>query len=166
MKILDSNIWIAFFNERDSQHEKAQKLMKSVKTPIAMPEYVIVETCNILLAKASKEDADSFLNFALDNEEVVLLLSNGNLFFETVSYFQKTTKRILSFVDISLLCLSKSYEIATFDRKLEKELKRKSPLKEFFELRKKISTKMTTKDIIKSVHKGKLSYDPKKRKTF
>jgi len=125
MKILDSNIWIAFFNEKDSQHDKAQKIIREVKSPVAVTEYVVIETCNILLAKARKEDADFFINFTLDNEDVVLLLSNGNLFFETVSSFQKITKRSLSFVDISLLCLSRNYEIVTFDKKLSNELKRK-----------------------------------------
>jgi len=125
MKTFDSNIWIAYFHEGDSQHKKALELFKSSKYPIAISEYVIVETCNILLSKATKKIADLFLQFVLDNEDIVLFLSDESLFSETVSCFRSTEGKNLSFVDISLLCLSKECEIVTFDRKLNQELKKK-----------------------------------------
>ncbi|MFA4845144.1 MAG: hypothetical protein WC654_01120 [Patescibacteria group bacterium] len=34
MTILDSNIWIALFHKEDSQHPKAQALMKKLPMPI------------------------------------------------------------------------------------------------------------------------------------
>lgn len=166
MKILDSNIWIALFHENDNQNKKAIELFKGLNLPVAITEYVVLETCSILAKKASKKVADKFLEEILDNQDVLLLLSNESYFWEVISGFKEMPSNNLSFVDISLLCLSKSYEVVTFDRKLNNELNKKSPLREFFELRKKFKTKMTVKDIIKAAHKGRLSYDPKKRKTF
>lgn len=125
MKIFDSNIWIAFFNEEDSQHKKALDLFNSPEYPIAITEYAIVETCNVLLSKATKRDADLFLQFVLDNEDVVFLLSDESLFSETVSRFRQLDGQKLSFVDISLLCFSDVHEVVTFDRRLSKELKSK-----------------------------------------
>jgi len=129
MKIFDSNIWIAYFHEIDSQHGKALKLFNSSRYPIAITEYVVVETCNILLAKATKEIADLFINYVLDNEDVVLLLSDSSLFFETIGCFLEKDKKGLSFVDLSLVCLGKKHKIMTFDKKLNNEISRRSSRK-------------------------------------
>jgi predicted nucleic acid-binding protein len=138
MKIFDSNIWIAYFHEEDNQHEKAREIFLETKYPIAITEYIIIETCNVLLAKTQKENANSFIDFALDNEDVVLLLSNGGLFFETISRFRQKTNRKLSFVDLSLACLGKDHKIVTFDRKLNNELNRESASTKPTRKRKKI----------------------------
>ena len=129
MKIIDSNIWIAFFNESDSQNEKAIKLLENVKLPVAITEYVVLETCSVLANKASKKIADKFLEEILDNQDVTLLLSDENYFWEVISRFKKTPEKFFSFVDISLLCLSKQYEIISFDKKLDNEIKRKGKIK-------------------------------------
>lgn len=124
MKILDSNVWIALFHESDSQNLRAKNLFKNLKLPVAITEYIVLETCSILARKASKKIADNFLSEALDNEDVILLSSKENYFWEVASRFKKIPSKNFSFVDVSLLCLSKNYEIVTFDRKLNSELKK------------------------------------------
>ncbi len=123
MKILDSNIWIAFFNIEDSQHNKAQKIFKVLENEkIIITEYIILEVASVLLNKAGRGVANTFIEMAIDNEDVELLLSDEDIFKITLMRFQQGFKKKLSFIDASLVCLSGEYEIMTFDKDLKNEI--------------------------------------------
>lgn len=123
MKIFDSNIWVAFLNINDSQHKKANKIFTSLDNgKIIITEYIIGEVATILLFKAGKEIADKFIELVLDNKNIEVLLSDGYIFKDTISRFQQGFKKKLSFIDVSLVCLSDSYEVMTFDDDLKREL--------------------------------------------
>ncbi|MBM3255901.1 MAG: type II toxin-antitoxin system VapC family toxin [Candidatus Moranbacteria bacterium] len=123
MKVIDSSVWIAFFHEKDSLHQRARKLLGGIAFPIAVTEYVIMETCTVLSAKSSKKIANMFLAEIVDNEDVRILFSAEDLFWETVRRFERSSGKNLSFVDVSLVCLSDQYQIVTFDEKLKKVIK-------------------------------------------
>ena len=124
MTILDSNVWIAFFNESDNQHKKAEKVFRKIGDSIIITEYVILEVASVLTIRASKNIADKFIEFVVDNENIKILLSNENSFKRIVKNFLNYPKSNLSFVDISLLNLSGKYDIITFDKNLEKAVKK------------------------------------------
>lgn len=124
MRIFDTNIWVAYLNTADSQHAKATKLFeKHSQDQLAIPEYVILEVSTILAQRASKQIANQFLDFALDNENIAVLFANRELFDNTVAAFQQQRSKRLSFVDTALVALAKEHQVITFDKALNRALK-------------------------------------------
>lgn len=123
MMILDSNVWIALYYEEDSQHKKALRLAPSFLR-IAIPEYIILETSTILLVKVGKEASEKFLDHVFDNREITILFSTREFFQETVKVFREKNDKKLSAIDASLLHLSAEHEVITFDKDLEKAIKK------------------------------------------
>lgn len=123
MMILDSSVWVALFSERDSQYHKALKIAPSFKS-VAITEYIVLETSTLLFAKAGKETAEKFFEYALNNKEVELLFSSQDMFYGTLQLFRKAKDKKLSFVDTSLLYLSSEHEVITFDKELGKAIKK------------------------------------------
>ncbi len=122
MLIIDSNVWVALFNKNDSQHNKAKSFFDKLEMKVIIPEYVFIEVSTILLIKAGKNIAKKFIEIAQDNSDVEICLSSGELFLNTLRIFKNSAKDKLSFVDISLLFLSESYKIITFDKNLQKAI--------------------------------------------
>ncbi len=124
MIVVDSSVWVALYNELDNQHQKAVGLSASL-SDVALPEYVLLETCTLLLAKAGEDAAEKFLEYSLDSAEVTVLYSSPDFVQETVRLFRRLKNRKLSFVDISLLLLSQSHEVVTFDKALQKAIQKR-----------------------------------------
>lgn len=122
--ILDTNIWVAYTNKSDSQHEKARGILELIKEKVIIPEYVLVETLNVLSVKLGKKDADDFLSGILKSENIVMLWCTHELREELLSFFVSNKIEKLSFVDQSLLFLSKKYKVVTFDKVLLKHIGR------------------------------------------
>lgn len=128
MTILDSNVWIAFFYESDSQHKKAEQILKNLGAFIVVPEYVVVEVSSILRFNAGEKISNMFLDSIFDNENTGILPSDENFFNSVVENFKNYENRRLSFVDTALLCLSESYDVITFDKDLQKAIKRNNKI--------------------------------------
>ena len=47
MIILDSNIWIAYLNKNDNQHNKAVSFFDKIKENILITEYIILEVATV-----------------------------------------------------------------------------------------------------------------------
>ncbi|MCD6149611.1 PIN domain-containing protein [bacterium] len=124
MTILDSNIWIAFFNENDNQHKKAEKVIKELgSNSVVVPEYIVTEIASILCFKAGKEVANDFIKNIIDNKDIKILLSNKLFFSNVIDNFVNLDGHKLSFIDMAILYLSKTYEVITFDKNLGKAIK-------------------------------------------
>lgn len=123
MKIFDSNFWIAYFDKNDSQHKKAVAVFER-ESSFLVTEYCILETASILARKAGKENAEVFLDNVFENRDISVLYSHRNFFAGTVESFRKSKNKNLSFVDMSLLYLSREHEVITFDKDLEKAIKK------------------------------------------
>ncbi len=124
MKILDSNVWISFFNKNDINHKKASKILALLfKGEIYLTDYIILEVSTILLQKASKDIANSFVEFVQDAININIIYSQELLFDKYLEFFKNNNYLKLSFVDQSLVFLSKDFEIITFDKELLKVLK-------------------------------------------
>lgn len=122
MTILDSNIWIAFFNKNDNQHRKASLIFSKIKDEILISEYIVLEVCTVLAIRVNKKIADNFLEIVLHNQDVQILPSSSDFFHKSIKNFLDYKHKDLSFVDISLLNLAKNYKLLTFDKKLEKAI--------------------------------------------
>ena len=118
--VFDSNVWIAYLANDDSQHEKACLLFEKFKA-IVVPEYVILEVATVLSQKKDQKTAQSFVKMLRATEGLEILLAGSDLFFEFMDFYITQPKNKLSFVDVSLLYLSsQGLKVVTFDRELEK----------------------------------------------
>ena len=123
MTILDSNIWIAFFVEYDSNHQKSKSIIKKLNgNNIFITEYIILEVSTVILNKVNREKASDFLEYILNHNQVDLL-QDDKIFIQKSQKFKEQLGN-LSFVDTSLLCLSKKYQIISFDKKLNNQIKK------------------------------------------
>ncbi|MBI3335788.1 MAG: type II toxin-antitoxin system VapC family toxin [Candidatus Portnoybacteria bacterium] len=122
MTILDANVWVAFFYKDDALHTKAEKIFQLCERPVVMPEYVILEVSSVLSRKAGKKIADGFLELVMNSKDIEVLFSQDQFFIEVVEFFKRRPEENLSFVDAALLYLSKSYQIITFDKSLQKAM--------------------------------------------
>ena len=122
LTILDSNVWIAFFDEEDSTHKKAVGIFKKLKvSELAVTEYIILEVATILKKYVGLDVANNFL-FKLA-QEYITIIEDENLLKETIKIFANSAHNNLSFVDCSLVYLSGKYKVITFDKKLANKLK-------------------------------------------
>lgn len=124
MVILDTNIWYAHLSEEDFRHDRAEKIFESLDDDILIPEYILLELCTLLARRKKKEIADRFIDMAENNDRTELLPSSPLFFKEVREAFKDTESHRLSFVDVALLLLSRSYTVMTFDQTLYKLLKK------------------------------------------
>lgn len=124
MIILDSNIWIALFTENDSQHKKALTLFDTITTRVGIPEYVFIEVCSVLVIRASKETANTFIDTTQKNSNAQIIASDEQFLTATIDYFVQEPHPGLSFIDVSLLYLSRTHTVLTFDEQLGRAIKK------------------------------------------
>ena len=124
MIILDSNIWIAYLNEADSTHQRALKIFQKTNVKdILITEYLLLEIVTILKQIQGYKLAQEFIQLLTDKN--ISFVESKNFYAETLLLFQSLKENKLSFVDVSLLHLSKKYEVRTFDKSLQKALVKK-----------------------------------------
>jgi len=121
MLIFDTNIWIAYLIESDSTHKKAVRLFKQTKSKdILITEYLLLEIVTVLKQVEGFEMAQKFIQQITD--ENISFIESRHFCAQTLLLFQSLKENKLSFVDVSLLYLSKEYEVKTFDKELGKAL--------------------------------------------
>lgn len=121
--ILDTNVWIAYLEQADSQHEKALSIFDLIDQKIWIPEYVLVEILNFLVIKIDKNRADEVLTMFFHNKDIEIIWNSEEFRAQLLSFFVSNKIEKLSFVDQSLLFMSKRYRVVTFDRELAKLIK-------------------------------------------
>jgi len=124
MIIVDSNIWVAFFDTDDSTHKRATVIFEDLdnSNELAMTEYVFVEVCTILKNKKKFTIVKDFINFINEyNIEIMLL---GGLLYRFTDTFTSSARNKLSFVDSSLLYLSQNHTVLTFDKALLAQIRK------------------------------------------
>lgn len=123
MTVLDSSVWVALFHESDSQHRKAVEAMRTVGSSLLVPEYVVLETCTVLTKLAGRSSSEQFLDRVMKNKDAQLYIGDTVFFEDVLAIYRTPLSPIwaaLSFVDISLLVLSRSHRVVTFDEALRK----------------------------------------------
>ncbi len=122
MIILDSNIWIAFLNVDDVNHKKAEKIFEETKEKIILTEYILLETVTVLSQKVDKEVSDRFIDGVVNNRDIEILPSSEEFLNGVIKFYLPKKNKNLSFVDYSLLYLSKKIKVITFDKTLQREI--------------------------------------------
>ncbi|NBD73714.1 PIN domain-containing protein [Patescibacteria group bacterium] len=118
--VLDTNVWIAFLHEEDSQHAKAKRLLKDATAPVVVPEYVLLEVVTVLRHLRRHEEANRFIEQVLDDSGT--FLPANALAYEVAEMLPNVPKH-LSCTDVALLALSRDYEVLTFDSALARAIK-------------------------------------------
>lgn len=122
MIILDTNIWYAMFDRSDSLHEKAKQVFDELDASVMIPEYVLVELLNLFVTKLGKKWADDFLAKIVVSDDFQINPNTPSFTLDVIQFFLKSDNKKLSFVDHSLLYLSKHHKVLTFDQELAKLL--------------------------------------------
>lgn len=115
--ILDSNVFIAFYFEKDSLHKEAVLLIEQIgEKEILLPYCVLQEVTTILAYRSGKKVADQFLEDAQRADNVLIIPDQPQPEIE----FYKKFKEKISFTDIALIYLSLQYNalLITFDKQL------------------------------------------------
>lgn len=120
MIMLDSSIWIAYMNKKDSCHDKAFKILAGLNSEeLEIYEHTYEETLNVLRNKTSSEQCQNFIRFLKDyNLEITIgdehVLSIANTFFFEFSK--------LSFSDCLLMSASllNNSQLISFDKEMLK----------------------------------------------
>lgn len=120
--IVDSSVWVGYFDELDSNHKKAKILMAVASAgTIIVTEYVLLEVASVLKRKIGQRKTRDIIDMILRLENVNILESHY-FFHKTLKLFLLLEEKHLSFVDVSLVVLSKDFEVVTLDTKLAKML--------------------------------------------
>ncbi len=124
MIVPDSNVWIALFDEKDTTHARAEELFKqTAEEDVAVTEYVVLEVATLLKKKVGASISQEFLAHVF-KKTLTKFLDPPDLFARTIEAFSALSATNLSFVDCSLLVLSREYEVISFDKKLARHLHR------------------------------------------
>ena len=121
MAVLDSSIFVAALHSEDTLHERGKTVLAEIEKPIEVPEYVAVETATVLTRVAGKAAANAFVRSLFDNRDILILLSSPEQFAATADRFLSSNGK-LSFVDCTLLALSPTHTIITFDKTLARAI--------------------------------------------
>ena len=127
MILLDANVLIALFKIDYSQHDKSVKLFYELiktQTLVGIPEYVLVEVCTVLIQRADKPLANVCVERIQQNALIQIMPSSEQFFTAVLGYFMQETHTGLSFTDVSLLYLSRTHTILTFDEQLKRAIKK------------------------------------------
>lgn len=128
MRVFDSSVWIALFVDSDVHHPKALEALEQTRDAVYVPYIVIEETASLLTYRQSKELADSFVTFVLNDARIIVVDSTA---MRDMDIFLKIRKR-MSFADISIMTFAHNMglELVTFDKQMEREFGRVSRVRE------------------------------------
>lgn len=121
--VIDANVWIGAFDQDDSLYKKAQQALKSVKGDFVLTSDVLIETLTVLKQKAPIRSVEVFIAF-VETDDRIKILHQSKTFLHSYQFFTQHLNTKLSFVDTTLLLLANQYEIVTFDKTLQKEIKK------------------------------------------
>ena len=125
--ILDSSVWIAYLHEGDSQHEKAMRTVDVLTDPVIVPDDVLNEVGTTLKNKGREDLAKHFVREVVSVSSMPLLVLDEDVVRRVANTFLSRSGDSFFFTDTALLVLSDEYRVITFDKKLQKAIKRAHP---------------------------------------
>lgn len=123
--IVDTNVLVALYNTKDSQHKKALKVfdtLSDLKARLVVSNYILLEIYTILSQRAGKKQALEFGGLVRKKKPFIVKRIAKAADEGTWRIFEKVRNKNISFVDCSImfLALEGNYEIVTFDEKIVK----------------------------------------------
>ncbi len=111
--ILDSSFLIAYFNEADSHHQQAVKIMQKLKDgafgKLFVTDYVFDEFVTFSAKRARSDLAIEWGQSVLDSTRIELMHTETMEFQTAWSLFKQYKK--LSFTDCTILAVARHFEI-------------------------------------------------------
>lgn len=120
MVILDTSVFIAFFNDADSQNQKADDVFMDLKLrDIYLPELVYYEILTIIKIKTpNPQEVFSYLQTFLESVGLEVKRTDASILHAAEENLINIPGKI-SFVDMVLLAYAQNgHEVITFDREL------------------------------------------------
>lgn len=126
MILIDSNIFVAYTVEDDSNHEKSIKVMEQIIKgnfgPAVTSDYIFDETTTVTLIR-SKSTEKAVLVGNYIKQAIEILKINEDIFEDSWKMFKSQKSSKFSFTDCSNVSLMKERNIiyiATFDQEFKK----------------------------------------------
>lgn len=123
--IIDSGVWIAAKHASDQYYRKASKIVEAWDENsigfVFITNYVLLETANFLLKKASFETAMEAIKMLTESERVRVRYVDGLMHARIMEIFQQYEE--LSLADCSLIALAEEEnikEIYSFDTSFDR----------------------------------------------
>lgn len=123
--IIDSGVWIAAKHASDQYYEKASKIINAWNDNsighVFITDYVVLETANFLLRKASFETALEAIRMLTESERISVRYVDGLMHVLIMKLFQQY--RGLSLADCSLIALAEEEnikELYSFDKAFDR----------------------------------------------
>lgn len=122
---IDSNIFIAYYNERDENHPTAKKILNDIISgkygkPF-ISDYIFDEVVTVCLLRTKSMELTKKLGEYLLNSEFTMLKVTDTIFINAWRFF--STFGRMSFTDCTNVSFLKTYRItyiATFDKQFKK----------------------------------------------
>jgi len=103
---------------QDSQHQKAVAIIRKNENILVLTDDIIAEVITVLKRLKKLERAKIFVKMLQATSEIEIVPSSS-YYQDTIDFFLDSNDTKLSFVDMSLVVLSKKYRIESFDRALK-----------------------------------------------
>ena len=111
--IIDSNVWIALKHKSDQYNEKAERIVKAWQNKeirqVYITNYILLETANFLLRKASFEIALDAIKMLTESARIKVRYVDGVMHIRVMQLFQMY--KGMSMADCSLLALAEEENI-------------------------------------------------------
>ena len=124
--LIDSNVFIAYYNARDENHEKAKNIISDIISgkygKSFSSDYIFDESTTVCLMRTKSLEATKKLGEYLFNSEITLLRVTEIIFANAWKIFCGSGK--MSFTDCTNVSFLKTYGIshlATFDKEFKKQ---------------------------------------------
>ncbi|MBI2583151.1 MAG: type II toxin-antitoxin system VapC family toxin [Candidatus Aenigmarchaeota archaeon] len=124
--LIDTNIFVSYYNKRDVEHERASKIMPEIfdgrfGKPI-VSDYIFDEIITVCLARLKDKEHVKKIGSDMLSTDIIFVKVSENVFSEAWKFFLSTDKTF-SFTDCTNIALLKIYNIdsiATFDSEFKK----------------------------------------------
>ena len=118
MKILDTSVYVSAFLDNDSNHEEWLRILSDINEKIILHYLIFQEILTILTYKHSKELAEKFSDFILEDSRFVII--NWEIM-EELNFWKELDKKV-SYIDIIVIYTAIKYKIdlISFDLDMNK----------------------------------------------
>ncbi len=123
--IVDTSIFIAFYDENDPKHPKAVEIMREADISGAfISDYIINEAAAVALRKFGLPKAKEITTALMNSRKLIVGYTSQEDFKDVIEIFKDQTDH-LSFVDCHIIWMAKTMnmEVASFDKNLLAEIK-------------------------------------------
>ncbi len=122
--LVDSNVWIAFYQEDDGTHQQAVRIIENIekaRAKIFLSNFIFQETWTLLRLSTQSEKAAKFSHVIAHTKQVQQFDIDHYWIEETIDFFDalkdRSRQSLTDFTNI-FLALTFGFELVSFDKKM------------------------------------------------